>query len=192
MNNLESTDDYFKLRCDATGKIGISPLQKCTTALRMLAYGASANSLDENLRIGESTSLFTLRKFCDTIIKIYGSEYLRPPTPQEVRKLMAENASRGFPGMIGSVDCMHWAWKNCPVALKGQFQGKEGQATLVLEAAASRDTYIWHCFFGCPGSCNDINVLDRSPLLNRIIQVLFINLTRLCIAFYRPYEGDWS
>jgi hypothetical protein len=30
---------------------------------------------------------------------------------------------RGFPGMIGSLDRIHWKWKNCPSALKGQYQG---------------------------------------------------------------------
>src|SRR5438309_395455 len=36
--------------------------------------------------------------------------------------------------------------------------------TIVLEAVASYDLWIWHAFFGMPGSHNDINVLDRSPL----------------------------
>ncbi|XP_055525737.1 uncharacterized protein LOC129718718 [Wyeomyia smithii] len=150
MQELESSDDYFQLRCDATGKVGLSSLQKCTAALRMLAYGASASSLDENLRIGESTSLLTLRNFCKAVLNIYGPEYLRAPAPEEVNKLMHQNAVRGFPGMVGSVDCMHWVWKNCPVTFKGQYQGKEGKSTIVLEAVASRDLYIWHAFFGCP------------------------------------------
>ncbi|XP_065094752.1 uncharacterized protein LOC135715368 [Ochlerotatus camptorhynchus] len=72
--------------------------------------------------------------------------------------------------MIASIDCMDWAWKNCPVALHGQYKGKEGKPTIVLEVCASQDTYVWHCFFGCPGSCNDINILDRSPFINDIVQ----------------------
>jgi hypothetical protein len=38
----------------------------------------------------------------------------------------------------------------------------------VLEAVASHDLWIWHCFFGLPGSLNDINVLHRSPLLAKL------------------------
>lgn len=173
MSDLEAHDDFFKLRCDAAGKLGLSPVQKCTAALRMLSRGAAAGDLDEYVRIGESTALLTLRKFCTGVIEVYGPEYLRPPTTQEVQKLLEENAKRGFPGMVASIDCMHWTWKNCPVALHGQYQGKEGKPTVVLEACASQDTYVWHCFFGCPGSCNDINILDRSPLINDIVQVNF-------------------
>ncbi|XP_058820595.1 uncharacterized protein LOC131682840 [Topomyia yanbarensis] len=90
---------------------------------------------------------------------------------------MADNEKRGFPGMIGSIDCMHWQWKNCPVALKGQYQGKEGKPTIVLEAIASHDTRIWHAFFGMHGSLNDINVLDRSPLLCTAINGSILNGT---------------
>lgn len=165
-NDLESHDEYFTLRCNAAGKMGLSPLQKCTAALRMLAYGSSACSLDENIRIGESTTLENLRKFCKAFIGVYGPKFLRIPDAEDVKVLMTENAERGFPGMVASIDCMHWTWKNYPVALKGQYQGKEGKPTIVLEVFASKSTHIWHAFFGCPGSCNDINVLDRSPLMS--------------------------
>ena len=40
--------------------------------------------------------------------------------------------------------------------------------TIILEAMADYETWIWHAFFGMPGSCNDINVLHRSPLMNQI------------------------
>ena len=38
-----------------------------------------------------------------------------------------------------------------------------------MEAAASKSLWIWHAFLGIPGSSNDINILDRSPLLHQII-----------------------
>lgn len=49
------------------------------------------------------------------------------------------------------------------------FAGKEGTSTVVLEAVADSSCRFWHFFFGMPGSLNDINVLDRSPLLHDII-----------------------
>jgi hypothetical protein len=32
----------------------------------------------------------------------------------------------------------------------------------------SYDRWIWHAFFGTPGSCNDINVLHRSPIFDNL------------------------
>ena len=71
--------------------------------------------------------------------------------------------------MMASLDCMHWEWKNCPVAFAGAFQGKSGKKTVILEAVASHDLWIWHANFGHPGSCNDLNVLDRSNLFQSIV-----------------------
>ena len=41
-------------------------------------------------------------------------------------------------------------------------------STIILEAVADQETWIWHAFFGMPGSLNDINVVNRSPLMNKI------------------------
>uniref|UniRef100_A0A0D3A4M9 DDE Tnp4 domain-containing protein n=1 Tax=Brassica oleracea var. oleracea TaxID=109376 RepID=A0A0D3A4M9_BRAOL len=71
--------------------------------------------------------------------------------------------------MIGSIDCMHWEWKNCPTTWKGQFTRGSGKPTIVLEAVASQDLWIWHAFFGLPGTLNDINVLDWSPVFDDIL-----------------------
>ncbi|VVA39533.1 PREDICTED: putative nuclease HARBI1, partial [Prunus dulcis] len=43
--------------------------QKLTAALRMLAYGASAEQVDEIARMGKSTILECLVRFCDAVEK---------------------------------------------------------------------------------------------------------------------------
>ncbi|XP_010684968.2 uncharacterized protein LOC104899468 [Beta vulgaris subsp. vulgaris] len=50
------------------------------------------------------------------------------------------------------------------------YSGRPGKPTLILEAIASYDLWIWHAFFGTPGRYNDINVLDRSPLFNDVFE----------------------
>ncbi|CAN6696880.1 unnamed protein product [Malus baccata var. baccata] len=42
------------------------------------------------------------------------NEYLREPNQEDLNRLLHKAEDRGFPGMIGSLDCMHWDWKNCP------------------------------------------------------------------------------
>ncbi|GJR29288.1 DNA-directed DNA polymerase [Tanacetum coccineum] len=73
----------------------------------------------------------------------------------------------GLPGMLGSIDCMHWDWKNCPKALAAQFKRRDHKyPTIMLEAVADQRLWIWHAYFGVPGANNDLNVLYGSPLFD--------------------------
>jgi hypothetical protein len=103
----------------------LHPIQKITSAIQLLAHGGVADANDEYLQIAESTRIESLIHFCDAIIQIYGQEYLRHPTEDDLRRLLGIGEARGFPGMLGLLDCMHWEWKNCPTAWAGQFTGKE-------------------------------------------------------------------
>jgi len=51
-----------------------------------------------------------------------------------------------------------------PIAWHGMYIGHYREPTIILEAVASQDLWIWHDFFGMPGSLNDINVLDWSSI----------------------------
>ncbi|XP_022545844.2 uncharacterized protein LOC106355163 [Brassica napus] len=124
VDRLSENYPFFQQRRDAVGRLGLSPLQKCTAALRMLAYGCAADAVDEYLRFGESTALSCLTNFTEGVINLFGEEYMRRPTPEDLQRLLDIGEIRGFPGMIGSIDC----------------------------------------------TLNDINVLDRSPVFDDILQ----------------------
>ncbi|XP_070679120.1 uncharacterized protein [Malus domestica] len=96
------------------GRPGFSPHQKVTVALRMMAYASPADSMDETYGMSEFTCLDTLVEFCNTIVQLYKEEYLREPNQEDLDRLLRKAEDRGFPVMIGSLDCMHWNWKNCP------------------------------------------------------------------------------
>jgi hypothetical protein len=55
MERLGEYSPYFTQRVDALGRPGFSPLQKCTAALRLLAYGAAADTIDEWLKLARQT-----------------------------------------------------------------------------------------------------------------------------------------
>ncbi|CAL1405418.1 unnamed protein product [Linum trigynum] len=169
MKDVVQHNSYFNWSYDVVGHSSFSPHQKLTSSLRMLAYGCSADFIDEYCRMAQTTTLECLRKFGSSIINIYSHEYLRAPNEEDLRRLLQHSNRRGFPGMIGSIDCMHWEWKNCPTGWAGQYSGYKGKPTIVLKAVASYDTWIWHAFFGNPGSHNDISTLGVSPLFDRAV-----------------------
>jgi len=75
VGDLSSSDNYFTQRVDAVNKEGISPLAKCTTTMRMLAYGVAADAVDEYIKIGSSTALECLLRFCKGIIRYKRCSY---------------------------------------------------------------------------------------------------------------------
>ena len=116
MDRVCAYDSYFVQKVDATGLQGLSPHQKITAALRMLCFGLCADATDEYCRTSESTTMESLKRFCVAVRAEFEDYHLRQPTLQDFQKQLAINEARGFPGMFASLDCMHYEWKNCPVA----------------------------------------------------------------------------
>jgi hypothetical protein len=102
----EANSNYFKQCRNAASDMGFSPFQNISAAMRVIAYGIPADYTDEYLQIGEDTTLESVHMFSRLIIKLFGPTYLRAPTQDDTEILMEEN--RGWPRMLGSVDCVHW------------------------------------------------------------------------------------
>ena len=152
LESIQQNNNYFVYKQDAAKKQGLSGHQKMTAALRMLAYGTPADALDDAYRIAESTALENLDHLCQSVVDIYGTEYLRSPNEADITRLREMHESKGWPGMLGSLDCMHWEWKNCPKAFHGAYNGKEKKSTIILEAVAYHDFvdlayFLWNARF---------------------------------------------
>jgi len=122
-SKVEAHKTYFIQKRDNAQRLGLSSLQKMTTAIRMLAYGVMANFMDEYVQIGETTAMESLKKFVAVVVDIFPEEYLKSPNNEDIARLLAHGESCGFPWMLESINCMHWKWKNFPTAYKGQFSG---------------------------------------------------------------------
>ncbi|XP_056842885.1 uncharacterized protein LOC130495500 [Raphanus sativus] len=107
VHRLSTEVEYFRLTEDALGRSSLTPLQKCTAAIRQLAYGSASDAVDEYVRLAETTAQHCLHNFTAGIIDLFGDQYLRRPTPEDLQRLLLKGEERGFPGMIGSIDCMH-------------------------------------------------------------------------------------
>ncbi|KAJ0744134.1 putative harbinger transposase-derived protein [Helianthus annuus] len=87
VHDLEANYDFFKQKSDARGELGFTGIQKCTSALRILAYGNTTDINDEYLKMGEKTTRDSLEHFCRGIIDVYGARYLRTPTWEDLQKI---------------------------------------------------------------------------------------------------------
>ncbi|KAK3225068.1 hypothetical protein Dsin_004930 [Dipteronia sinensis] len=97
----------------------MAPHQKMTLVMRMLAYGIPADAADEYSRLGESTIIELFQHFIRAIPQIYSVTYLRSPMKDDLTRLLRKASQRGFPSMLGSLDCMHRQWKYCHIAFQG-------------------------------------------------------------------------
>uniref|UniRef100_A0A0D2ZR47 Myb-like domain-containing protein n=1 Tax=Brassica oleracea var. oleracea TaxID=109376 RepID=A0A0D2ZR47_BRAOL len=112
VDRLSNEVHFFRQKKDGLGRLGLSILQKCTVAIRVLVYGSALDAVDEYLRLGANTARLCVENFGEAIIDLFGDEYLRRPTPDDLQRLLYIGEIHGFPGMIGSINCMHWEWKN--------------------------------------------------------------------------------
>ena len=120
-----------------------------------------------------------LVEFVKTVVIAFKEEYLRLPSRSDVANILyLHEKKHQVKGMLGSLDCMHIHWKNCPVGWQGTHRGKEKRSKLVLEAACDYNLWFWHTFFGCPGAMNDINILHVSPLFDAFLNGSFNNLDK--------------
>lgn len=108
LDAIQRHDNYFIQRRDGMSKLKLSGLQKVTVVFRMLAYGVPADATDKYIEIGESTTIEILNRFCHGVVEVFGAHYLRSPNVDDAARLLHIGERRGFPGMLGSLDCMHW------------------------------------------------------------------------------------
>ena len=93
----EANCRYFTQRRNAMGLKGFSAYQKISAAMRVIAYGIPADYADEYVRIGEDTTIESVRRFAKVIIRIFDPEYLRAPNKEDRKKWMVSNDRRGWP-----------------------------------------------------------------------------------------------
>lgn len=98
MESVQQHDNYFVQKVDALGRPGLSPYQKITAAMRILAYGVAADSTDEYIKIGESTAIESLKRFCRAVVEVFGDCYLRSPNAEDIERIFLIGKQRGFPG----------------------------------------------------------------------------------------------
>ena len=96
--------------------------------------------------------------------------YFRKSLKADARNIgELHNRVHQMPGMLGSLDVTKVHWKNCPITLKGQLQGWEKHPSIRLECVIDYNLWFCHASFSFPGTLNDINIWERSCLLESML-----------------------
>nr|GEZ22892.1 hypothetical protein [Tanacetum cinerariifolium] len=104
---VTANDRYFQQRPDATGRQSLSSLQKCTGAMRVLAYEMSFDAVDEYTRMSGVVTRKSLMSFIQGVISCFGDEYLRRPNENDLTRLLYLGEQRGLPGSCNDINVLH-------------------------------------------------------------------------------------
>jgi hypothetical protein len=142
MHKLSKTSPYFSERYDATGRIGLTALQKCTAVVCQLAYDMTTYMIDEYLKLGKSIDLECLEYYCISIIECFRVEFLRRPTVADTQCLLAKVEEHRFTGML-----VYRLYELAVAQLFGRltnpiYTGDNKHHIIILEVVASHNRWI--------------------------------------------------
>ena len=180
MTDLPSFDPFWKWRTNAVHRAGIYPAMKILAALKILAEGATCNSVVREFTMCASTVQSCVENFASAIVHLYKEEHLSSYLTDFDKFETSYNRTsvkHRLPGLAGSIDCVHVYWHMCPHAEQGSFKGRYKHPTLVSEAICDSDLRFTHLYSSQPGVLNDLNVLQSSPFTQLLYQKRIPNVT---------------
>jgi len=162
---LAVNDELFSQeRLNATGKLQARPLQKTVAASCVIADTEAAHRADEYMCLSRTVISKLTNLLLGFIVNRWRSNYLRQPNQDKLNTIMERIKDHRMPGCMGSLDCCHWDWQQCPTGMAAAYQICKGKTCIVVETVCDKDLWMWHLFVGAPGSLNDMNVMQKSNL----------------------------
>lgn len=170
---------FYMSEVTANGESVASLEARLLLPLKTLAYGVPPHTFLDYFHLSSPLARNCCIEFDKAIKTIYMRRFLRLPSADDVKGIVSLHKEvHGVHGMVGSLDCSHTVWKNCPKAWQGSFKGKGTKSSIVLEAMCDYHLYFWHVSYGYAGTLNDLNILSLSPLLDRLVDGSFMELEK--------------
>ena len=133
---------------DETVPIGLLVL----ASLRILGSGCTFEAVEELTAVSEGTHRkFFHEQFCCWGEKAAEEHICMPATEEDIAHVLRPYEERGFPGCVGSIDCVHLVWDKCPASAFSACKGKGSFPTLAFEVVCSNTRKIMSVsqfFFG--------------------------------------------
>lgn len=157
---------------DCFGRPSVPFEIKLLAALRFLGRGECFDTLAE--LTGDRVSAEVIRKFIIewsfkmVQLKDQWIKGPNPNVPEEIQKAMNMYERLGFPGCIGSTDCVNIALERCPHTLKNTHTGKDGYPTLGFNCTVNHHRRFLNVARRCPGAWNDKSKVWFDEFVNKV------------------------
>lgn len=148
-----------------------SPIKlKLLGALRILAKGCSWDLLYE--LTGISPRVHTL--WTTSFLKKFNAERFHmfvhePRNQEEIKKVLKIYTASGFPGCIGSIDCVHIRWDMCPAKWQSLYRnGKYPFPTISYQMSVDHTKRFQSCTSGFYGTSSDKTIVRFDGYVEKI------------------------
>ena len=184
---MEICKDFERLngKRPATDRAGIEtvPLELLVLgALRVLGSGCTFEAVEELTCVAEGTHrLFFHNEFCVWGVRASDEHIKMPESEEEIKHVVKQYEERGFPGCVGSVDCVHLVWDKCPAELASACNGKGSFPTLAFQVVCSNRRKIMSCSNYFYGATNDKTIAMADEVSLIFIRIPIFNIFRLTL-----------
>jgi len=145
---------------------------KVLGALYALANGATQFMVSRHTNLTEEVHRSFFLKWIHHMASI-SDEYIYMPRDDATNKqVVGEFTARGFPGCVGSVDCVHIGWDRCPTQYTNVYTGKELFPSIAYEGICTSRKFIQSVTVGHPGTRNDKHIVRTD---DSVLELLYGN-----------------
>jgi hypothetical protein len=134
-----------------------------------VVWDASSDTTEEMSKISPRTQdKFTIA-FLSALVKHSFNAWVCLPTSKDLAFVMKVYETMGFPGAIGSFDCVHVAWGRCPAGEQAAcYNGKQDGPTLLFLMCADHKRKILSCSGAFTGTMNDKTISLFSKFMKEL------------------------
>jgi Plant transposon protein len=168
---LTFTERWFPQRAyDVCGKETTPVFLKLLGTLRMLGKGCTWDSLYElsgvSAEVHRKWTLAFLDKFSKELYPVYVHG---PRNNEELNQVTILYAACGFPGCVGSTDCVHIRWESCSAQWASAFKnGKPNYASIAYEMTVDHSKRFQASTIGHYGTTSDKTIIKFDGYVTKV------------------------
>ena len=145
---------------------------KVLGALYALANGATQFMVSRHTNLSEEIHRSFFLKWLHHMASISDEYIYMPRDDATYKRVVGEYTARGFPGCIGSIDCVHIGWDRCPTQYTNVYTGMEGFHSIAYEVICTSRKFIQSVTVGHPGTRNDKHIVRTD---DNVLELLYGN-----------------